>query len=319
MTATTAMATGPASTPDLAMYPDGTELVPLARVRLSQSAARKNLAVKDLKDQIKAQDGILEPLTVSINGKADGQCWYEVIHGSRRWMAAMQLGHHTLPVCIIKPMSDIEKLRVQLIDNCSRRELSIIDEAQAILDVLCGRLQRPQHEVTPLLHKLGHTERESGNKVIPKDKAIIEEVLAEAGRTLGDYRSNLLKLLSLPEDIKQAFNATAIARSKMEVLGRISNDSLRKDLLDRTIQQKLTKGQLLVLMEQSGSPELQPSNKDLDVLHKHFEHDLGVLRNSPLWRSLRFFADFQKEINRWAKYAANDLAGLEDNAATDSG
>ncbi|MEM9804036.1 MAG: ParB N-terminal domain-containing protein [Cyanobacteria bacterium P01_D01_bin.56] len=299
-------------TPNLAMYPAGTELVPLGHVRLSQSAARKNLAVKDLKDQIQTQGGILEPLTVSISGQTkDGEAVYEVIHGSRRWMAAMQLGHHTLPVCIIKPMSDIEKLRVQLINNCSRRELSIIDEAQAILEVLCGRLKRPQHEVTPLLHKLGHTERESGNKVIPTDKAIIDEVLHEAGRTLADYRSNLLKVLSLPEDTKQAFNAGAIKRAHMELLGRVKSDDQRKHFLAQTINQKLTKGQLLVMMEQSRNPELQPTNKDLADLHQHFEHDLDVLRNSPLWRNLRFFADFQKEINRWTVYATTELAGLE--------
>lgn len=312
MTATAALTQEQVFTPDLAMYPAGTELVHLARVRLSQSAARKNLAVKDLKDQINALGGILEPLTVSVNGQAaDGQPWYEVINGGRRWMAARQLGYRTLPVCIIQPMSIIEKLRVQLISNSSHRELSIIDEAQAIMDVLCGRLKRPQHEVTPLLHQLGHTERDSGIKVNPTDKTIIDEVLAEAGRTLANYRSNMLKFLGYPQDLKQAFNVGAISRSKMEVLGRIKNDSLRKDFLTQTINQNLTKGQLLVMLEASGNAELQPSDKDLDVLHKHFEHDLGVLRNSPLWRSLRFFADFQKEINRWAKYAATDLARLE--------
>ena len=305
MTVTATPATRPAHVPDLAIYPEGTQLVPLARVRLPENNARKNLAVKALKDQI-AVKGILEPLTVSPLGTAkDGEVVFEVIHGSRRWMAARQLGLAVLPICVIKPMTDIKKLRVQLINNSSRRQLSLVEEAHAIMDVLCGRLQLPQHEVTPLLHQLGHTERNSGTKVQSQHKDLILEVMSEAGRTLANYRSNMLKLLNYPTDVKQAFNAGHIGRSKLEVLGKVKGDEQRRYFLNQTIQDKLTKGQLLARMGNNGDPALAIQDKDFEELRQNVMFLFDEVRATNLWQNFYLLAEFKSQLLKWVKCGQN--------------
>ena len=301
----------PFQPPVLSLDPVCTRIVSLAHVRLGEKTARKNLAIKGLKDQIDV-NGILEPLTVCALGQcSQGHKTYEVIHGSRRWMAARQLGLTSLPVCTIKPVGDIKKLRVQLINISSHRQLSQIDEAQAIMDVLKGRLQLPQHDVTPLLSQQGHTERNTGIKVQSQQRAIIEEVLSESGRTLANYRGNMLKLLSYPGDVRHAFSAGHIGRAKTEVLGQIKDNAQRKYFLQQTIEQKLTKGQLLARMGASGDPALALSDKELDELHKNVEFLIAQIRGSDLWSNFKALAEFHKQIKKWARYAATDMHGLQ--------
>lgn len=295
------------------MYPEGTKIVPLAHVRLKSKALRNNLCLDDLKQLIQ-KNGMLTPITVSAIGScSQGKTIYEVLEGlgRRRYVAAQQLGLLEIPVTVIKSMSEVAQLQRQLIDNRTQKNLSILDEAQAILEILCGQLQLPPHAVTPLLHQLGHPERESGCNVNPQQKAVIEEVLNAAGRSLSNFRTNMLKLVNYPEALKRAFHSGLIGRSKMEVLGKIKDDHLRQYFLKQTIDHKLTKGQLLAQMGATNDPALHPRDKDLEEIHKHCKFDLEVIENSGLWLNIRVVADFQKEIHKWAKYAKTEFGGLQ--------
>ena len=81
--------------------------------------------MNELIDSIK-ENGIIQPLTIrKLN---DGT--YELISGERRFRAAKKLKLPTVPVYIIEVDSDDDMLKLALIENIQRQDLSSIEEAE---------------------------------------------------------------------------------------------------------------------------------------------------------------------------------------------
>ncbi|WEV59703.1 ParB/RepB/Spo0J family partition protein [Bifidobacterium sp. ESL0728] len=87
--------------------------------------------VSELADSIKAQ-GIKQNLLVVENPDGDG---YRVIWGHRRLAAARLAGLETVP-CIIDSLDDKQQLELMIVENCQRRNLSAIEEADAYQGLL---------------------------------------------------------------------------------------------------------------------------------------------------------------------------------------
>ncbi len=123
--------------------------------------------IKDLAQSIAAK-GILQPILVRpLAGQPDS---YEIIAGERRWRAAQIAGLHEVPV-VVKDLSDVEALEIALIENLQRQDLTPLEEAEGY---------------KRLLDEFSHT----------------QEQLAE---TVGKSRShvaNMMRLLGLPEAVK---------------------------------------------------------------------------------------------------------------------
>ena len=81
--------------------------------------------MKELVDSIK-ENGIIQPLT--IRDSNDGT--YELVSGQRRFRAAKKLNLTTVPVYIIEVSSDNDMLKLALIENIQRQNLSSIEEAE---------------------------------------------------------------------------------------------------------------------------------------------------------------------------------------------
>ena len=96
---------------------------------------------------------------------------YEIIAGERRWRAAQAASLHEVPV-IIRDLSDREALEVALIENLQRQDLSPLEEAEGY---------------RRLMDDFSHTQE-------------------ELAKTVGKSRShvaNMMRLLALPEPVKQ--------------------------------------------------------------------------------------------------------------------
>ncbi len=122
-------------------------------------------ALESLAASIK-EKGVLQPLLV--RKKNDK---YEIIAGERRWRAAQLAGLDKVPA-IVKDLSDSETLEIALIENLQRENLSAIEEAEGL---------------NRLMNEYEYTQEIIG-KVIGKSRS---------------YIANTLRLLSLPEEIKQ--------------------------------------------------------------------------------------------------------------------
>ncbi|MEE6207036.1 MAG: ParB/RepB/Spo0J family partition protein [Alphaproteobacteria bacterium] len=122
-------------------------------------------ALQTLADSIKDK-GILQPLLLRVKGDK-----YEIIAGERRWRAAKMAGLSTVPA-LIKELSDQETLEIALIENLQRENLSAIEEAEGL-----NRLMS-EYEYT----------QDTLGKIIGKSRS---------------YIANILRLLGLPDEIKQ--------------------------------------------------------------------------------------------------------------------
>ena len=118
--------------------------------------------------------GIIQPLVV--RKSFDG---YELIAGERRWRAAFKAGLREVPI-IIKEVPDDQVLKLSLIENLQRENLNPIEEAEAYRRLI---------EEFNLL-------QESLAEVVGKDRSTI---------------TNTLRLLKLPEEIKENLTSGKIS------------------------------------------------------------------------------------------------------------
>jgi len=142
-------------------------------------------SINDLVMSIK-QRGILEPLVV-----AKTPAGYQIISGERRWKAAMILGLDTVPA-IIKSVGPKEMMEMTLVDDVQREGLSALDRARAF--------QRMKEEFG-----------------IP-----VAEIAEKIGKSV-PYVVNTMKLLSLPDALKDGLLSGLISEGHARALGGIGD------------------------------------------------------------------------------------------------
>jgi len=141
--------------------------LPVAQLRPNPHQPRKDFdpaALESLAESLR-QKGVIQPLVVRPAG--DG---YEIVAGERRWRAAQLAQLHDVPV-VIRDLDDTEVLEVAIIENIQREDLNAIEEALGLRQ---------------LIDRFGHT----------------QEKVAEALAKSRSHVANLLRLLSLPEEVQ---------------------------------------------------------------------------------------------------------------------
>jgi ParB family transcriptional regulator, chromosome partitioning protein len=144
-------------------------LVPVEKLVPNPQQPRRDFAEAALQDLAASlrQKGVIQPLIVRPLAGSDH---YEIVAGERRWRAAQLAKLHELPV-IIRDFDDTEVLEVAIIENIQRADLNAIEEALGFRQ---------------LMERFGHT----------------QEKLAEALSKSRSHIANLLRLLTLPEDVQ---------------------------------------------------------------------------------------------------------------------
>lgn len=142
----------------------------------------------ELKNSIK-ENGIIQPLIVS---KSKNEGGYDLIAGERRYRAAKELGFKKVPA-IIKDAAGVLALEIALIENIQRQDLNVIEEANCYLRLIDE-------------YKLTHEEL---SVKVGKDRATI---------------TNMLRLLSLPEEVKKELIYGKITPSHARNLVGLSDD-----------------------------------------------------------------------------------------------
>lgn len=145
-------------------------MVAVARLVANPQQPRRDFAPAALEDLAASirQKGVVQPLIVRPIERGDR---LEIVAGERRWRAAQMAGLHEVPV-IIRDFDDLEVIEIAIIENIQRADLNAIEEAEAY-----------RH----LMDRFGHT----------------QEKLAEALSRSRSYVANLLRLLNLPDDVRE--------------------------------------------------------------------------------------------------------------------
>ena len=144
-------------------------LVPVERLIPNPLQPRRDFpeaALQDLAASLR-QKGIIQPLIVR---PVPGSDRLEIVAGERRWRAAQIAQLHEVPV-IIRAFDDTEVLEVAIIENIQRSDLNAMEEALGFRQ---------------LMDRFGHT----------------QEKLAEALSKSRSHIANLLRLLTLPDDVQ---------------------------------------------------------------------------------------------------------------------
>lgn len=77
---------------------------------------------------------------------------YELVAGERRWRASRLAGKDKLP-CIVRELSDLEALKIQLIENLQRDDVHPLDEAHGFTQLL----ESKEYDVAVLADEIGRS------------------------------------------------------------------------------------------------------------------------------------------------------------------
>ena len=157
--------------------------------------------IEELSASIK-EHGILEPLVI-----AETPAGYQIIAGERRWRAAQLAGLTKVPV-VIKKVTPRQMLEMALIENVQRSDLNPLERAQAFQQ---------------LLREFNLT---------------VGDVATRISKS-GSYVSNSLKLLQLPDAIKDGISGGLITEGHARALAGISDP---KAMIDAYKQLLVSKG-----------------------------------------------------------------------------
>jgi len=161
--------------------------------------------LQQLADSIR-EKGVIQPLLVSRSN--DNR--YVLIAGERRLRAAKLAGRDEVPVVVMDRGSDQESLELALIENIQRHDLNPIEEAMAY-----SRLMEEFHLTQ-------------------------EEVAKKVGRQRSTI-TNVLRLLQLPEFVRQDVVQGAVSEGHARVLLRIKDQPEQlREVRDRIVNQGLS-------------------------------------------------------------------------------
>jgi len=185
-------------------------------------------SLTELADSIKEQ-GILEPLVV-----ASTPAGYQIIAGERRWRAAKLLGFKTVPV-VIKQTSPQQMLEMAIVENVQREDLNPIERAQAY------------------------------KRLIDEFGLGTNEVARKVGKSAPTI-SNTIRLLSLPDAIKDALVAGVITEGHVRPLISVGDTRLMLELFKKILRENSTVRQTEDMARQAKGEVEQRAPKKTDKL-----------------------------------------------------
>ena len=165
--------------------------IPISNIIPNKNQPRKNFSEEQLKELAFSieKNGVLQPILVrSIKNQPN---MYEIIAGERRWRAANLAGIYEIPV-IIKELNDTETFEISLIENLQRENLSPIEEANGYKN---------------LINVYNYTQ-EDISKIVNKSRS---------------YVANVLRLLSLPQEVQNMVDDGSLSYSMARSLIGVKN------------------------------------------------------------------------------------------------
>jgi ParB family transcriptional regulator, chromosome partitioning protein len=153
--------------------------------------------------------GIIQPIVVrSLQGDN-----FEIIAGERRWRAAQRAGLHDVPIAVVEA-NDAQSLEFAIIENVQRTDLNPIEEASGYL-ALMDDFNRTQEDVA---------------QIVGKSRPHV---------------ANTIRLLKLPEPVKQLVRSGKISAGHARLLvGQPNAEQLAQEVIDRGLSVRQLEAQL---------------------------------------------------------------------------
>lgn len=183
----------------------GSAKVKISEIRPNPYQPRKEFdqtGLQELADSIK-ENGVFQPILVrkSLQG-------YELVAGERRLRASKLAGLKEIPV-IVKDFGDKEMMEISLLENIQRKDLTPIEEASAY---------------EQLIKKLNYTQEQLAKR-IGKSRANV---------------TNLLRLLTLPNEVQKLVNDGKLSYGQARTLLALDSEDKIINLANRCVKEGLS-------------------------------------------------------------------------------
>ncbi len=149
------------------------------------------------------EHGIIQPIVVRKKNKG-----YEIVAGERRWRAAIKADLAQVP-CLIRKLDDEQNMLIAIIENMQREDLNPIEEAEGLRQ---------------MTETFGMTQ---------------EQVSKSVGKSR-PYITNSMRLLKLPDYIKESIADGIISAGHGRTLVAIEEENSRKQLWNKIIEEGLS-------------------------------------------------------------------------------
>jgi len=179
--------------------------------------------IKELAISIK-KHGLIQPIILRKYSDEE----YRIVAGERRWRASQIAGLNLMPSIILP--SDLDKNEVSLIENIQREDLTIIEEANAYINL------------------------------IEKNQYSHEQLASIVGKSRS-HITNILRILSLDTFFLDLLEKDIITLGHAKILGGKNENSLASEVIDKMIQKKLSVREL----ERAIKNKKTPMERDINI------------------------------------------------------
>ena len=191
------------------------------------------------------EHGVLQPVLVS--QQPDGL--FQLITGERRWRAVQLAGLPTVPA-MVKEATPQASLEMALVENIQRRDLNPLEEA---------------HAYRQLLDEHGLTQEQLGQRIGKSRVAV----------------TNTLRLLHLPEEVRQALANGGISEGHARAILMANGEAQRLRLVERVLAEHLSVRDTEALAREMNASrvstaEAAPPDPDVERLEDDFRQALGT-------------------------------------------
>jgi len=174
--------------------------IPLTEIRSNPYQPRRIFDQEKLEEMAasKKEHGLFQPIIVKKSIKG-----YELVAGERRTKAARIAGYTEIPA-IVRDFTDEEMMEVALLENIQREDLNPIEEAEAYDNML-------------------------------KKTSITQEELARRVSKSRSYITNVIGLVTLPEDVKRLVAEKKLSMAHARILSKMEDPDYVTSLAYRII------------------------------------------------------------------------------------
>ncbi|MBQ8897847.1 MAG: ParB/RepB/Spo0J family partition protein [Clostridia bacterium] len=201
-------------------------------------------ALNELSESI-ALHGVITPITV----RKISDDRYRIIAGERRYRASRMAGLKTVPVHIVEA-DELSAMEMGLVENIQRQDLNPVEEAEGI---------------RTLIERYGMSQENAATRLSRSRPAI----------------TNALRLLDLPEKVKQLLAQGLLSAGHGRALAVLEDEKLCSMAADRVIAEKLSVRQTEALVKKlktAPKKPAKPSGDGVDYaaeLSKKLSENLG--------------------------------------------
>jgi ParB family transcriptional regulator, chromosome partitioning protein len=230
----------------------GVREVEISRIKPNPNQPRMQFdesGLDELADSIRER-GVLQPILLRPAGED-----FQIVAGERRWRAAQRARLHAIPA-IVREIDESTTAEIALIENIQREDLNAIEEAE-------GYRQ--------LIKRHGHT----------------QDGVAQLVHKSRSHVANLLRLLNLPEYVREALMSGVISMGHARAVATapdpeaLAREVVRKGLSvrqaeDQARRERLRPGAGSDIARASARNAARAANSDLEALERQLGDILGL-------------------------------------------